>query len=283
MPAPLQLYNSEILDAVPAELVQPRRLQQARLASSSSLVVRHKDDGRHLAWLRSAPGRFELLPAGRPLGRLRADLQAMLALLGLTVTGWRERGPIRLQPLPPRHLAGPRPDHDWLDLARRLDELGLSALEYAERSGLELHLEPAWLLYAGRDRYRRPVWLLAAAAEAWQRMRRAAADDGIALEVISAFRSHAYQHAIIRRKLARGQTLDAILQVNAAPGFSEHHSGRALDLSCPGEPAAEPSFDATAAFDWLRRRAAEFGFSLSYPRDNPHGIVYEPWHWCWHS
>ena len=20
---------------------------------------------------------------------------------------------------------------------------------------------------------------------------------------------------------------------------------------------------------------------MSYPRDNPHGIVYEPWHWCW--
>jgi D-alanyl-D-alanine carboxypeptidase len=20
---------------------------------------------------------------------------------------------------------------------------------------------------------------------------------------------------------------------------------------------------------------------MSYPRGNPHGIVYEPWHWCW--
>ena len=28
--------------------------------------------------------------------------------------------------------------------------------------------------------------------------------------------------------------------------------------------------------------AGAHGFRLSYPRDNPHGIVYEPWHWCWH-
>ena len=30
-----------------------------------------------------------------------------------------------------------------------------------------------------------------------------------------------------------------------------------------------------------RRTPRAHGFVLSYPRDNPHGIVYEPWHWCW--
>jgi D-alanyl-D-alanine carboxypeptidase len=74
--------------------------------------------------------------------------------------------------------------------------------------------------------------------------------------------------------------LDDILAVNTAPGFSEHHSGRALDLSTPGEAAAEESFESTSAFAWLCAHAARFGFVLSYPRDNPHGIVYEPWHWC---
>ena len=24
----------------------------------------------------------------------------------------------------------------------------------------------------------------------------------------------------------------------------------------------------------------DFGVAMSSPRDNPHGIVYEPWHWC---
>ncbi|HPF74253.1 MAG TPA: D-alanyl-D-alanine carboxypeptidase family protein, partial [Xanthomonadaceae bacterium] len=66
-----------------------------------------------------------------------------------------------------------------------------------------------------------------------------------------------------------------------APGFSEHHSGNALDIGTPDEPPAEESFENTAAFDWLCENAPNFGFQLSYPRNNPHGIVYEPWHWCW--
>ena len=70
-----------------------------------------------------------------------------------------------------------------------------------------------------------------------------------------------------------------ILQVNAAPGYSEHHGGEALDIGTPGEPPAEESFETTPAFAWLSQHAARHGFSLSYPRDNPHGIVYEPWHW----
>ena len=35
-------------------------------------------------------------------------------------------------------------------------------------------------------------------------------------------------------------------------------------------------------YAWLKDNAARFRFRLSYPRDNPHGIAYEPWHWCWH-
>ena len=46
------------------------------------------------------------------------------------------------------------------------------------------------------------------------------------------------------------------------------------------EPPAEESFEATDAFAWLTGNAGDFGFQMSYPRDNPHGITYEPWHWC---
>ena len=110
-------------------------------------------------------------------------------------------------------------------------------------------------------------------------MQRAASTDGVALEAISGYRSHAYQLGIFERKLARGQTVPEILNVNAAPGYSEHHSGNALDIGTTDEPPAEESFERTPAFAWLRARAGDFGFVMSYPRDNPHGIVYEPWHW----
>ncbi len=112
-------------------------------------------------------------------------------------------------------------------------------------------------------------------------MRLHAAQDGIALDAISGFRSHAYQLGIFERKLARGLSVAEILKVNAAPGFSEHHSGHALDIGTPGDAPAEESFEATDAFAWLQANAGRHGFQLSYPRDNPHGIVYEPWHWCW--
>ena len=69
--------------------------------------------------------------------------------------------------------------------------------------------------------------------------------------------------------------------MSAAPGYSEHHSGRAVDLTTPGSPVLEEAFEESDAFAWLRRRAPEFGFRMSYPRDNPHRVAYEPWHWAW--
>jgi len=104
--------------------------------------------------------------------------------------------------------------------------------------------------------------------------------QGVHLEAISGFRSHAYQLGIFHRKLARGLSVAQILAVNTAPGFSEHHGGFALDIGTAGEPPAERTFEHTPAFAWLCANAERFGFHLSYPRDNPHGIVYEPWHWA---
>ncbi|MNV32487.1 D-alanyl-D-alanine carboxypeptidase [compost metagenome] len=136
-------------------------------------------------------------------------------------------------------------------------------------------------MLAGFDRYRHPLWLTRPAARSWQRMRDAAAANGIAMDAISGYRSHDYQLGIFERKLARGLSVAEILTVNAAPGFSEHHGGNALDIGAPDEPPAEESFEHTEAFAWLQHHAGDYGFLMSYPRDNPHGIIYEPWHWRW--
>lgn len=125
------------------------------------------------------------------------------------------------------------------------------------------------------------VRLAPPAAAAWRRMRTAARRDGIVLLPLSGFRSVARQTRIIRAKLAAGQRIASILELVAAPGFSEHHTGRALDIGSPDGAGLEEAFARTAAFRWLRRHAEKFGFHLSYPRGNRHGIGYEPWHWCW--
>lgn len=119
------------------------------------------------------------------------------------------------------------------------------------------------------------------AARAWRRMQAAAAKDGVRLLPLSGYRSIARQTRLIRRKLAAGQDLGSILRFVAAPGCSEHHTGRALDIGSPAALELTAAFGRTREYRWLRRHAARFGFHLSYPRNNRHAIGYEPWHWCW--
>lgn len=140
--------------------------------------------------------------------------------------------------------------------------------------------ESPLLAVIGRDRYGRRHWLRPAAARALMRLRCAAAADAVPLEVVSSFRSVGDQLRIIRRKLARGEALAEILAVNAPPGCSEHHGGAAVDFAVPGEPVLTEDFEGTPAFAWLQANAGRFGFTLSYPRGNRQGYIYEPWHWC---
>lgn len=155
--------------------------------------------------------------------------------------------------------------------------------DYGRARTLRPVREPRELVCVGADVHARPQWLAPRAARAFVRMRAAAVGDGIELQLVSAFRSAEYQLGILKRKLERGQAIDQILRVSAAPGYSEHHSGRVVDLTTPGYPALEEAFERSPAFAWLMQRARAFGFVLSYPRGNPHGIAYEPWHWCWRS
>lgn len=177
-----------------------------------------------------------------------------------------------------------RPDQPCTHYLARLRtihrELGITE-DYLNDLRLPLCVEPAQLVDIGPDVYQRPQQLTPAAHAAWTAMRRAAESDGVELLLVSAYRGVDYQRDLIRRKLDSGRTLGDILQVIAAPGFSEHHTGRAIDLTTPGCGVLVEEFEETSAFQWLERRAGGFGFTLSYPRDNPHGISYEPWHWCY--
>ncbi len=257
---PRYLINSARAELWPAWLLRARRNADARALATAAWVVRSREGG-YLATI-DAGGKLHPLPPMQP-SRDADDWRA------LARAGAELHAPVRDLPM-----------HG---LERRLLELGLDADDYAQRTGLMQIPEPSRLTLAGFDRYRRPLWLGDGAGRAWNRMRAAAASDGVALDAISGYRSHAYQMGIFARKRARGLNVDEILAVNAAPGFSEHHSGDALDIGTEDEPPAEESFEHTAAFRWLSDHAGDFGFRLSYPRDNRHGIVYEPWHWRWHG
>ncbi|MFS8891733.1 D-alanyl-D-alanine carboxypeptidase family protein [Synechococcus sp. R55.2] len=131
--------------------------------------------------------------------------------------------------------------------------------------------------YHGRE-----VRLRQAAAESYLRMSEAAQAAGIRLVPISGFRSIADQEFLFFQ-LAQSRALrpEERAAVSAPPGYSEHHTGYAIDLGDAGFPQwdTQEAFETTPAFQWLQSNAARFGFELSFPRDNPQGVSYEPWHW----
>ena len=63
----------------------------------------------------------------------------------------------------------------------------------------------------------------------------------------------------------------------ALPGHSEHQLGTAIDISTyrTSDVATE------AGYRWLEQNAPNFGFTLSYPKDQElvTGFQHEPWHW----
>src|SRR5690349_14418387 len=176
------LNNTPRIEAWPARLLRARGNADARALAGADHVLRRKRDGAYLAVERAG-----VLAPLRPVFRAEPGVDEAMQALS-RATGHRRPGIDAVPTLP-------------LDrLQDRLDALGLDADAYAARTGLSLVPEPAWLAFAGVDRYRRPLWLRADAARAWHAMQAAASRDGVPLEAISGYRSHDYQLGIFERK-----------------------------------------------------------------------------------
>ncbi len=148
----------------------------------------------------------------------------------------------------------------------------LGHLAYAEAPLQEL--QP--IVADGHIKMRKP------AAEEFQAMVRAARASGVILVPISGFRSvQDQQHVYFDIQAQRGQTVTKRAEVSAPPGYSEHHTGYAVDIGDGATPATNlnPNFDKTKAYQWLSANATRFHFEMSFPKDNPQGVSYEPWHW----
>lgn len=158
-------------------------------------------------------------------------------------------------------------------------ELGIPE-DYGRDGDRPLFEEATDLVDVGPNLVGRMQQLTPETARKWTEMVDAAAADGVTLLIVSGFRGIDYQASLIRKKINAGQIVSDILRVNAAPGFSEHHTGRAVDIATPGSRPLTEEFEDSDAFRWLLENAARYGFSMSYPRENPCGFIYEPWHWA---
>jgi D-alanyl-D-alanine carboxypeptidase len=157
-------------------------------------------------------------------------------------------------------------------------QLGIPA-DYGQAPALPRYAEATELERVEVNIVGREQKLAPETARDWRRMKRAAEQDGVVLLIVSGFRSVAYQTELFRKKIAAGQCIEDILAVSAAPGFSEHHTGRAIDIATPGARPLTDDFATSDAFAWLGTHAGSYGFRMPYERGNAHGIAYEPWHW----
>lgn len=117
------------------------------------------------------------------------------------------------------------------------------------------------------------------AALALEKMFNAALEEGIELLGISGYRSYYLQRDIYNRRLQEmGEA--HVSRYNAQPGHSEHQTGLAMDLGCPGHTDLNTTFANTPAYAWLKQHAHEYGFIIRYTEDGEAetGYAFEPWH-----
>ncbi len=126
------------------------------------------------------------------------------------------------------------------------------------------------------------IRLRRAAAGKYLDMVGAARREGVSLTTLSGFRSLDDQTALFFDvKAERGQRPVERAAVSAPPGYSEHHTGYAVDIGDANQPSThlDSAFESTPAFRWLEDNAARFGYELSFPQNNAQNVSYEPWHW----
>ncbi|HEX7325436.1 MAG TPA: M15 family metallopeptidase [Rhodanobacteraceae bacterium] len=207
-----------------------------------------------------------------PVVRL-TSLAVLLAAAGAAPAAWAAAAPLCTATPPPESAA----------YVAHITEVNYGKLGIPRDYAAEhhLHIQPLArdLVRIPNDVYGRKQYMVAPAAAALKRMFAAAAHNGIKLEPVSAYRSIAYQTHLVQAKLNRHMTILQALKINAVPGYSEHQTGCAIDLTTPGYPGAETSFDKSKAFAWLKLNAATYGFHMPYPPGNGQGYEYEPWHW----
>ena len=186
----------------------------------------------------------------------------------------------------------------FLDQIRALDPAGLggSSRKLPLPLGKEtfIPLDNQVILRDGKPIRLDIQYLPFPAYEAYCRMMGAMeADLGKRLLVESGYRSPAYQLYLFLFYLPKHG--DSIRETNrhvALPGCSEHGSPafQAIDFITPeginGEDRPE-EFEELQEYGWLRARAREFGFHLSYPRPSTSSgqaaSAFEPWHWHWEN
>lgn len=150
--------------------------------------------------------------------------------------------------------------------------------KYASRAGMRLH----------KQTY-----------EAFLNMRKAAAEEGIQLKILSATRPFDHQKRIWESKWSGARQVDGkplpkshpdpkqralkILEYSSMPGTSRHHWGTDIDINALNNAYFDKG-NGLKEYEWLVKNAPGFGFCQPYsPKgtERPDGYNEEKWHWSY--
>ena len=123
-------------------------------------------------------------------------------------------------------------------------------------------------------------WVAKPAADAYVLLKAAVSKAKLGtLCINSGYRSYSSQTLIHDAKVAQlGKTAGEKLA--ARPGYSEHQTGLAMDISTTQLGCRIGSFGASKAAKWIAANAWQYGFVVRYPNGKTAvtGYVWEPWH-----
>ena len=122
------------------------------------------------------------------------------------------------------------------------------------------------------------MYLEEKANEAFVKMASDIKKEGYNLRAISTYRTYDYQSNLYNNYAKRDGVNNADTY-SARPGFSEHHTGLAIDVD--NITKIYTDFEETEEFTWMQENSYKYGFILRYPKDkeNITGYIYEPWHY----
>ena len=105
-------------------------------------------------------------------------------------------------------------------------------------------------------------------------------ESGDYLFVTSAYRDLAYQEGVYQDYIDEHGEEAAAMYV-AKPGYSEHHTGLAVDLSTINAGGERKPISLHEYGPWINEHCIDYGFILRYPLEKVEitHVAYEPWHY----
>ena len=220
----------------------------------------------------------------------RRQLETLLQQVAPTIERHRTRGTLPLLTFQELYVPLTSGQRAFLDAVRTVtpESLGGTSRRLPPPSPYEdfVRLDGQIVREQGKSKTLHAEYLPRPVYEAYQRLAAAMQRDlGHRLLVESGYRSPADQLYLFCFYLPKHG--DSIRETNrhvALPGCSEHGSParQAIDFinedGINGEDHPE-EFERLAEYAWLQQHAADYGFHLSYPRDNTVNTSFEPWHW----